>query len=61
MAGSAIRFAPGETREVALVEIDGRRVIRGGNRLASGPVSDEGLAAALENIRTRAYATTTEK
>jgi urease subunit gamma/beta len=56
-AGTAIRFEPGETKEVALVDIDGARVIRGANRLASGPVSEENKAAALQNIRERGYAT----
>src|SRR5262245_4836956 len=40
-AGTAVRFEPGETRSVSLVEIAGRKVVRGGNALASGPVTDE--------------------
>jgi urease subunit gamma/beta len=40
-AGTAVRFEPGETRSVALVEIAGRKVVRGGNALASGPVTAE--------------------
>jgi urease beta subunit len=39
-AGTAVRFEPGETKTVTLVAIAGRRVIRGGNAWASGPVSD---------------------
>jgi len=39
-AGTAVRFEPGETRTVRLVDIAGRRVVRGGNALANGPVSD---------------------
>jgi urease subunit gamma/beta len=35
-AGTAVRFEPGQTRTVALVEIAGKRVIRGGNAFASG-------------------------
>src|SRR5207244_11369253 len=38
-AGTAVRFEPGETKTVKLVAIAGRRVIRGGNAWASGPVS----------------------
>jgi urease subunit gamma/beta len=45
-AGTAVRFEPGETKTVNLVAIAGARVIHGGNALADGPVSDEGLAAA---------------
>jgi urease subunit gamma/beta len=33
-AGTAVRFEPGETRTVSLVEIAGRRIVRGGNRFA---------------------------
>ena len=38
-AGTAVRFEPGETKTVMLVPIAGRRVVRGGNAWASGPVS----------------------
>ena len=54
-AGTAIRFEPGETKEVSLVDIDGHRVIQGGNRLASGPVNEQGRVAALKNVRDRNY------
>ncbi|KAI2776647.1 urease [Daldinia loculata] len=37
-AGTSVRFEPGDTRTVNLVEIGGNRVIRGGNGLASGRV-----------------------
>ncbi len=55
-AGMAVRFEPGETRTVQLVEIAGGRVIRGGNALATGPVSEEGRARALEAARARGFA-----
>jgi urease subunit gamma/beta len=55
-AGAAIRFEPGQTKKVRLVDIAGNKIIRGGNRLASGPVNDEGKAAALEKIKTGKYA-----
>lgn len=55
-AGAAIRFEPGQSKKVRLVEIDGQRVIRGANRLASGPVSAEGRAAAMENVNAGKYA-----
>lgn len=55
-AGMAVRFEPGETRTVPLVEIAGARVIRGGNALATGPVSDEGRRQALEAVRARGFA-----
>jgi urease subunit gamma/beta len=40
-AGTAVRFEPGQTRTVALVEIAGARVVQGGNALAPGPVTEE--------------------
>jgi urease subunit gamma/beta len=46
-AGTAVRFEPGETRTVQLVAIAGRRVIRGGNALASGEVSEDGRERAV--------------
>ena len=46
-AGTAVRFEPGETRTVKLVEIAGNKVIRGGNHLADGPVSDANRDATL--------------
>lgn len=33
-AGTAVRFEPGETRTVSLIEIAGLRIVRGGNRMA---------------------------
>lgn len=55
-AGTAVRFEPGETRTVRLVEIAGRRVIAGGNGLATGVVSATGLRTARRRVRTRAFA-----
>ncbi|KAI1819746.1 hypothetical protein F4861DRAFT_525780 [Xylaria intraflava] len=37
-AGTSVRFEPGDTKTVTLVEIGGHHVIRGGNNLASGKV-----------------------
>ncbi|GKZ19059.1 urease [Aspergillus brasiliensis] len=37
-AGTSVRFEPGDTKVVTLVEIGGHRVIRGGNCIASGKV-----------------------
>lgn len=40
-AGTAIRFEPGESKSVPLVNIAGNRVIQGGRGFANGPVSEE--------------------
>ncbi len=37
-AGTSVRFEPGDTKTVTCVEIGGKRIIRGGNGVASGPV-----------------------
>jgi urease subunit gamma/beta len=55
-AGTAVRFEPGDTKTVRLVPIAGNQVIAGGNALASGPVSDEGRAAAMANITQLGFA-----
>jgi urease subunit gamma/beta len=55
-AGTAIRFEPGETKTVKLVEIAGKKVIRGGNNLASGKVSAEGKKAAQKRVKQKGFA-----
>lgn len=47
-AGTAVRFEPGDTKTVTLVEIGGAKVVSGGNRLASGPL-DLGRADEIVN------------
>jgi len=54
-AGTAVRFEPGETKSVCLVDIAGRRIIRGGNNLATGAVSEEGKKAALERVKSEGF------
>lgn len=49
-AGTAVRFEPGETKTVKLVDIAGKKIIRGGNNLASGKVSAAGKKAALKRV-----------
>jgi|TARA_B110000259_G_scaffold187250_1_gene240803 urease len=39
-AGTAVRFEPGETKEVPLVPISGNQIVRGGNNLIDGPAFD---------------------
>jgi urease subunit gamma/beta len=51
-AGTAVRFEPGEAREVPLVAFGGRAEIFGLNRLTDGPTAQgEGLQAALQRAR----------
>jgi urease subunit gamma/beta len=55
-AGTAVRFEPGETKTVKLVEIAGKKVIRGGNNLASGKVSTASKKAALKRVKQKGFA-----
>ena len=54
-AGTAVRFEPGETKTVKLVEIAGKKVIRGGNNLVDGKVSAEGKKAALKRVKQQGF------
>lgn len=49
-AGSAIRFEPGDFKTVTLVEIGGKKIISGGNGLATGPVDLIRLPSIIENL-----------
>ncbi|KAK7312000.1 hypothetical protein RJT34_10526 [Clitoria ternatea] len=54
-AGTATRFEPGDCKSVVLVSIGGNRVIRGGNNIADGPVSDSNCITAMEAVNTRGF------
>ncbi|MEO8252644.1 MAG: urease subunit beta [Chloroflexota bacterium] len=41
-AGTAVRFEPGEAREVDLVPFAGTRVVTGGHGLVDGPLDEPG-------------------
>jgi urease beta subunit len=42
-AGTAVRFEPGDTREVELVALGGTREVFGLNQLVEGPLDDESV------------------
>lgn len=51
-AGTAVRFEPGEEKEIDLTEFGGRHQIHGGNGLVEGALSDPGVCErALERAR----------
>jgi urease subunit gamma/beta len=60
-AGTAVRFEPGATKTVKLVEIAGKKVIRGGNNLASGKVSAASKKAALKRVKAKGFANESAK
>ncbi|MDE3155462.1 MAG: urease subunit beta [Acidobacteriota bacterium] len=52
-AGTAVRFEPGDTREVELVALGGRRHVHGLNGLVDGPLDDPAVRErALARVRT---------
>lgn len=53
-AGTAVRFEPGESREVELVELGGRRAVYGMNGLVMGGL-EENREKALEKARQRGF------
>lgn len=54
-AGSAVRFEPGQEKEVGLVEYGGNRKLSGHNNLTNGAINDETKSAAIERARSRGY------
>lgn len=56
-AGTAVRFEPGDTREVTLVEIGGARRVTGLNRLTEGALDAPGVReAALQRAARYGFA-----
>lgn len=55
IAGSAVRFEPGETKKVTLVDIAGNKVISGGNDLASGAVSEEQVPTIIAALQQKGF------
>jgi urease len=46
-AGTSVRFEPGDTRTVTLVQIAGNQIIKGGNQIASGFIEDLSVAKGI--------------
>lgn len=59
-AGTSVRFEPGDTKTVTLVEIGGNKVIRGGNHLATGKVDLSRTEELLRQLRDGGFAHTAE-
>ncbi len=54
-AGRAVRIEPGECRNVCLVPIGGRRVVRGFGGLVDGPLDDADVDTLLERAVALGY------
>lgn len=50
-AGTAVRFEPGQAREVVLTEFGGNKILKGLNNLTEGNLSDEGKVKALKRAK----------
>lgn len=55
-AGTAVRFEPGDTKSVTLVEIGGRKIIEGGNSIATGQVNALSVDNILKKLEKDAFA-----
>lgn len=54
-SGTAIRFEPGEEKEVNLVEVGGNKVIVGFNNLTNARINNENLQKSLEKARAKKF------
>ncbi|KAF9883806.1 hypothetical protein FE257_002790 [Aspergillus nanangensis] len=55
-AGTSVRFEPGDTKTVTLVEIAGNKVIKGGNFLASGKVDLSRVDEIMQRLEVEGFA-----
>ncbi|KAH9178433.1 urease [Lactarius sanguifluus] len=55
LAGTAVRFEPGDVKTVTLCAIGGARVISGGNSIATGPLDHASLDAILSDLLKRGF------
>ena len=54
-AGTGVRWAAGETRDVGLVALAGRREVHGFNGLVNGPLDEVGVDEALARLRAAGF------
>ena len=55
-AGTSVRFEPGDTKTVTLVEIGGKKVVHGGNHIATGPVDHANTHEILTKLHDAGFA-----
>ena len=54
-AGTAVRFEPGDTKRISLVELGGSATVYGLNALTNGPANDSTRPMALEHAKTEGF------
>jgi urease beta subunit len=57
-AGTAVRFEPGDTKRITLVELGGAATVYGLNALTNGPANDSTKPKALERAKTEGFIVT---
>nr|CAB3470642.1 unnamed protein product [Digitaria exilis] len=55
LAGTAVRFEPGDAKSVTLVSIGGRKVIRGGNGIADGPIDSSKINEVMQKVHGNSF------
>ncbi len=56
-AGTAVRFEPGEVREVRLIPLGGQRIVHGFNGLVAGPLDDaQTCQGSMDRLRQNGFA-----
>ena len=56
-SGTAVRFEPGEEKDVNLVEIGGRRIITGFSNLVNGELNKSNKQAAMKTLKEKGFKT----
>ena len=54
-SGTAVRWEPGEKKEVQLVEITGNRLVLGANGLTNGQINEKTLLQAMERAKVAGF------
>lgn len=54
-AGTAVRFEPGEEKEIGLVEIGGNKIIVGLNNLTNARINNDNLKKSLQKAKTKNF------
>ena len=57
-AGTAVRFEPGDTKRITLVELGGGGAVYGLNALTNGPTEDSAKPMALERAKAEGFIVT---
>ncbi|XP_054717682.1 urease subunit alpha-like [Uloborus diversus] len=54
-AGNAVRFEPGESKQVTLVEIGGNKIVYGGNSLCDGAINEKNLPKVMKKVQEQGF------